>query len=118
MARPLSRQFGARTRASGLVIRESSQRSANLELHFGPRKNEGMAEVIRASLFPLGVSATIAPQSFLPAPESRDAKLQSSSASRMSVRLPSQARTMSQFQSYAQENRIRSTRRGWIFRPG
>ena len=27
-----------------LVIRKSSQRSANLQLHFGPRKNEGMAE--------------------------------------------------------------------------
>ena len=26
-------------------IRKSSQRSANLQLHFGPRKNEGMAEV-------------------------------------------------------------------------
>src|SRR5208283_3704066 len=33
-----------RTRASGLVMRESSQRSANLQLHLGPRKNEGIAE--------------------------------------------------------------------------
>jgi hypothetical protein len=37
-----------RTRASGLVIRESSPRNANLELHFGPRKNEGIAEPPRA----------------------------------------------------------------------
>jgi len=33
-----------RTRASGLGMRESSQRSADLRLHFGPRKNEGIAE--------------------------------------------------------------------------
>ena len=34
-----------RTRTSGLVIRESPHQNANLQLHFGPRKNEGMAEV-------------------------------------------------------------------------
>src|SRR5271166_4967755 len=34
-----------RTRVSGLVIRESPQRSTNSQLHFGPRKNEGIAEV-------------------------------------------------------------------------
>src|SRR5208337_3432329 len=32
-----------RTRTSGLVIRESPHQNANLQLHFGPRKNEGMA---------------------------------------------------------------------------
>src|SRR5271157_2252120 len=33
-----------RTRISGLVIRDSPHQNANLQLHFGPRKNEGMAE--------------------------------------------------------------------------
>ena len=33
-----------RTRTSGLVIRDSPHQNANLQLHFGPRKNEGMAE--------------------------------------------------------------------------
>ena len=66
MARPLSRQFGARTRASGLVIRESSQRSANLELHFGPRKNEGMAEGQKREIdVVLGECGRISPQSEL-----------------------------------------------------
>src|SRR5271167_5108701 len=32
------------TRTSGLVIRDSPHQNANLQLHFGPRKNEGMAE--------------------------------------------------------------------------
>ena len=27
-------------------MRESSQRSANLQLHLGPQKNEGIAELI------------------------------------------------------------------------
>ena len=31
-------------------MRESSQRSANLQLHLGPRKNEGIAEVLEASI--------------------------------------------------------------------
>ena len=34
-------------------MRESSQRSADLRLHFGPRKNEGIAELRRASLLRL-----------------------------------------------------------------
>jgi len=34
-----------RTRTSGLVMRDSPYQTANLQLHFGPRKNEGMAEV-------------------------------------------------------------------------
>ncbi len=33
-----------RTCTSGLVIRDSPHQNANLQLHFGPRKNEGMAE--------------------------------------------------------------------------
>ncbi len=33
-----------RTRTSELVIRDSPHQNANLQLHFGPRKNEGMAE--------------------------------------------------------------------------
>src|SRR5271166_6579185 len=33
-----------RTRTSGLVIRDSPHQNANLQLHFGPRKNEGTAE--------------------------------------------------------------------------
>src|SRR5271167_3754602 len=33
-----------RTRTSGLVIRDSPHQNTNLQLHFGPRKNEGMAE--------------------------------------------------------------------------
>ena len=33
-----------RTRTSGLVIRDSSHRNTNFRLHFGLRKNEGIAE--------------------------------------------------------------------------
>jgi len=40
---------GTRTRTSGLVIRDSPHQNANLQLHFGPRKNEGMAEPSAAS---------------------------------------------------------------------
>ena len=39
-----------RTRTSGLVIRDSPHQNANLQLHFGPRKNEGMAERLPAKL--------------------------------------------------------------------
>src|SRR5208337_2762937 len=35
-----------RTRTSGLVIRDSPHQNANLQLHFGSRKNEGMAEMM------------------------------------------------------------------------
>ena len=40
-----------RTRTSGLVIRDSPHQNANLQLHFGPRKNEGMAEQASPLLF-------------------------------------------------------------------
>src|SRR5271166_1197798 len=39
-----------RTRTSGLVIRDSPHQNANLQLHFGPRKNEGMAEALPSKL--------------------------------------------------------------------
>src|SRR5271167_2263522 len=42
-----------RTRTSGLVIRDSPHQNANLQLHFGPRKNEGMAEQPAVNLVPL-----------------------------------------------------------------
>ena len=35
---------GTRTSTSGLVIREPTDQSANTQLHFRSRKNEGMAE--------------------------------------------------------------------------
>jgi hypothetical protein len=44
VTRTLSRQLGAQTRVSGLVIRELPHRGASRRLYFSPRKNEGIAE--------------------------------------------------------------------------
>src|SRR5271156_6637505 len=43
VAGPLLDNCETRTRSSGLVMRESSHQTVNLQLLFGPRKNEGMA---------------------------------------------------------------------------